>query len=85
MTPPRHDAGHRLSDDELEAMLERAAEGGARRALSDVGLGGKDAACAGRAPCRHRDEGPVVRAESLNLAGMARTFEGATFSCVRIE
>ena len=43
MTPPRHDAGHRLSDHELEAMLERAAEEGARRALSDVGLGGKDA------------------------------------------
>lgn len=43
MTPPRHDAGHRLSDHELEAMLERAAEEGARRALSDVGLGDKDA------------------------------------------
>ena len=42
MTPPRHDEGHRLSDHELEAMLERAAEEGAR-ALSDVGLGGKDA------------------------------------------
>ena len=43
MTLPRHDAGHRLSDHDLEAMLERAAEEGARRALSDVGLGGKDA------------------------------------------
>ena len=43
MTPPRHDTGLRLSDHELEAMLERAAEEGARRALSDVGLGGKDA------------------------------------------
>jgi hypothetical protein len=39
MTPPRHDAAPRLSDHELEAMLERAAKG-ARRALSDVGLGG---------------------------------------------
>jgi hypothetical protein len=43
MTPPRHDAGLRLSDHEFEAMLGRAAEEGARRALSDVGLGGKDA------------------------------------------
>ena len=43
MTPPRHDAAVRLSDHELEGMLERAAEEGARRALSDVGLGGKDA------------------------------------------
>lgn len=43
MTPPRHDAAHRLSDHDLEAMLQRAAEEGARRALSDVGLGGKDA------------------------------------------
>lgn len=32
-----------MSDTELEAMLARAAEEGARRALSDVGLGGKDA------------------------------------------
>lgn len=44
MTPPRHESGAvRLSDHDLEAMLERAAEEGARRALSDVGLGGKDA------------------------------------------
>lgn len=40
MTPPRHDAAVRLSDHELEGMLERAAEEGA---LSDVGLGGNDA------------------------------------------
>jgi hypothetical protein len=44
MTPPRSDAGAvRVSDAELKAMLARAAEVGARRALSDVGLGGKDA------------------------------------------
>jgi hypothetical protein len=45
MTPPRHDVtgAVRLTDCELEAMLARAAEEGARRALSDVGLGGKDA------------------------------------------
>ena len=45
MTPPRHDAVGtvRLTDCELEAMLARAAEEGARWALSDVGLGGKDA------------------------------------------
>ena len=43
MTPPRHDAvgSVRLTDCELEAMLARAAEEGARRALSDVGLGGR--------------------------------------------
>ena len=44
MTPPRADIGAvRLSEAALEAMLGRAAEEGARRALSDVGLGGKDA------------------------------------------
>jgi hypothetical protein len=44
MTPTRHEAGAvRLSEHELEAMLARAAEEGARRALTDVGLGGKDA------------------------------------------
>lgn len=44
MTPPRSDAGAvRASEAELEAMLARAAEEGARRALNDVGLGGKDA------------------------------------------
>ena len=44
MTPTRHEAGTvRLSEHELEAILGRAAEEGARRALSDVGLGGKDA------------------------------------------
>ena len=42
MTPPRGDAGAvRMSDHDLEAMLERAAEEGARRALSDVGLGAR--------------------------------------------
>jgi uncharacterized protein DUF6127 len=44
MTPPRSDAGHvRMSDAEFELLLARAAEEGARRALTDVGLGGKDA------------------------------------------
>jgi len=44
MTLTRHEAGaSRLSEPDLEAMLERAAAEGARRALSDVGLGGKDA------------------------------------------
>lgn len=33
----------RLSDADLEVMVGRATEEGARRALSDVGLGGKDA------------------------------------------
>jgi hypothetical protein len=32
-----------VSDAEIEPMLARAAEEGARRALSDVRLGGKDA------------------------------------------
>ena len=44
MTPSHHGGSTaRLSDTELEAMLARAAEEGARRALTDVGLGGKDA------------------------------------------
>jgi Family of unknown function (DUF6127) len=44
MTPSHHGgSAARLSDADLEVMLARAAEEGARRALSDVGLGGKDA------------------------------------------
>ncbi len=43
MTPSHHGGNPtRMSDSEFEAMLARAAEEGARRALSDVGLGGKD-------------------------------------------
>lgn len=34
----------RMSEAELESMLARAAEQGAKRALADVGLDGKDAA-----------------------------------------
>jgi hypothetical protein len=43
--PPSHHGGSAalLSDADLEVMLARAAEEGARRALSDVGLGGRDA------------------------------------------
>ena len=45
MTPRRTDAGFvRMPDDEFEAMLARAAKAGARQALADVGLDGKDAA-----------------------------------------
>ena len=44
MTPSYHGgSAARPADADLEAMLERAAEEGARRALSDVGLGGMDA------------------------------------------
>jgi hypothetical protein len=44
MTHPRTDAGAaRITDAEIELLLARAAEEGARRALADVGLGGKDA------------------------------------------
>ena len=44
MTPSHHGgSAARPSDAELEAMLARAAEEGARQAPSDVGLGGKDA------------------------------------------
>jgi Family of unknown function (DUF6127) len=44
MTPSHHGGSTaRLSDSELETLLARAAEEGARRALSEVGLGGKDA------------------------------------------
>ena len=44
MRDPLHEFGAvRVPEAELEAMLARAAEEGARRALSDVGLGGKDA------------------------------------------
>jgi len=45
MTPPNTDAGHvRMPADDFEAMLARAAEQGARRALADVGLDGPEAA-----------------------------------------
>ncbi|GGC16545.1 hypothetical protein GCM10011363_36190 [Marivita lacus] len=45
MTPPRSDQGFvRMPDDEFEAMLARAAEKGAKRALADVGLDGDEAA-----------------------------------------
>jgi len=41
MTPSLNDAGFvRMPNDEFEAMLARAAEQGARRALADVGLEG---------------------------------------------
>ena len=44
MTPPNDDAdSSRMSNADLEILLARAAEEGARRALADVGLGGKDA------------------------------------------
>ena len=45
MTPPRSDQGFvRIPELEFEAMLARAAEEGAKRALADVGLEGKEAA-----------------------------------------
>jgi hypothetical protein len=45
MTPPRSDDGYvRMAEAEFEELLSRAAEQGARRALADVGLEGKDAA-----------------------------------------
>ena len=45
MTPPRSDQGFvRMPDAEFEAILTRAAEEGAKRALADVGLDGDEAA-----------------------------------------
>ena len=45
MSPHRSGQGHvRMPDAEFEALLARAAEEGARRALADVGLDGKEAA-----------------------------------------
>jgi hypothetical protein len=45
MTPPRSDGDFvRIPDAEFEAMLARAAEEGAKRALADAGVDGKDAA-----------------------------------------
>ena len=44
MTPPQYEGFVRMPDAEFEAMLARAAEKGAKRALADVGLDGKDAA-----------------------------------------
>lgn len=44
MTPPRSESYVRMPDAEFEAMLARAAEEGAKRALADVGLEGKEAA-----------------------------------------
>ena len=45
MTPPRADKGDmRMSEIEFQAMLMRAAQAGAKRALADAGIDGKDAA-----------------------------------------
>src|SRR5690606_18174478 len=44
MTPPRSDGFVRMPDAEFEAILTRAAEEGAKRALADVGLDGDEAA-----------------------------------------
>lgn len=42
--PPKANDQVRMSETEFEALLVRAAETGARRALQEVGLEGKDAA-----------------------------------------
>jgi hypothetical protein len=45
MSPRRSGEGHvRMPDAEFEALMARAAEEGARRALADVGLDGREAA-----------------------------------------
>ena len=45
MSPRRSGEGHvRMPDAEFEELLARAAEEGARRALADAGLDGKEAA-----------------------------------------
>ncbi len=45
MTPPHKDAGFvRMPEEDFEAILARAAEKGARKALADVGLEGPEAA-----------------------------------------
>ena len=44
MTPPRSEGFVRIPDAEFEAILTRAAEEGAKRALADVGLDGDDPA-----------------------------------------
>ena len=44
MTPPRSEDFVRMPDAEFEAILTRAAEQGAKRALADVGLDGDEVA-----------------------------------------
>ena len=44
MTPPRSEGFVRMPNAEFEAILTRAAEEGAKRALADVGLDGDEAA-----------------------------------------
>ena len=45
MTPPRAGQGDmRMSEIEFQVLLTRAAEAGARRALADAGIDGRDAA-----------------------------------------
>lgn len=45
MTPPRSDKGDfRMSEAEFRNFLSQAAEEGAKRALADAGIDGKDAA-----------------------------------------
>ena len=69
MTPPRSEGFVRMPDAEFEAILTRAAEKGAKRALADVGVDGDEAARFPRsalaarlhpvgAPDGHADRGP---------------------------
>ena len=44
MNPPRSEGFVRMPDAEFEAILTRAAEESAKRALADVGLDGEEAA-----------------------------------------
>lgn len=45
MTPKQNDVGDiRMSEVEFQVLLTRAAEAGAKRALADAGIDGKDAA-----------------------------------------
>lgn len=68
MTPRRPDDQVRLPEAEFEALLEQAAERGARKALADVGLEGDTAAADVRDLRSLLDAFKIVRTTALQTA-----------------
>ena len=60
MTPKRLDDMLQMSESEFEELLARAAQEGARRALADAGLDGREAAENGGAKLVHGGGGIVL-------------------------
>lgn len=68
MNPPRSEGFVRMPDAEFEAILTRAAEEGAKRALADVGLDGDEADIDIRDPRSLLDSNRLVRCWAILTA-----------------